>query len=737
MRTIYTRAIDIRSVAEAKFTPSTSGLTAVTGPNGAGKSTLTTAIPLLAGWGQTPPGTGNLAAIIRDGAKTGTVEWAFEIGGVEYVVSRTFRRTKAGASTARATLTIDGSDKTTTGLKPGDITAEITRITGMRPDTWLSTSLIAQSDVDALMSATPREVRDRIRDILGLRKIASAADAMAAEIRNLDLPEAPDSGTLNTLRERSEVTGSRAEQARQELSAVSSELADARDSLHAAESAAARLRHQIDEAEQSRREHETALLREAAARDAHDKAESAYAQALASTGSGWSGPASEALSLAEEQLHALRYRQARVAELAPVARSSTGDLDALRSALDKATRDKESAAQKFDQAQNDPSYEEARERLSRASSLVGVLESTRAALADDGHCPTCGTVVGHAGDLTARLDAQIATAHAEECSSRELVNEIDSARSVLSAKLSAAQKAVQEASSSLDAAERQAQHVLDARAELEQIGDTSGLDAAIQTMVLVQDTAREVVRSSRELSMATAAALSGVKILDAPSDRDVENARQAYESATAVVQEVTGRAHAAQARAAELEPAAQEAYDEWSLAQQKFDARAVAEKEVAEKSAAATLLKRFTTAYTSEKVGVITDAVNRLLPLTSGEFTDFQLDADFAPTVNYAGAVRSTSDLSGGERSILGLLFRIGVTAAMTGGALTGTIIADEPLAALDSQSRQRVTSMLSGLPVPVVLVSHTSEAAEVASVTANIQRARFGTTEVSMVTAP
>lgn len=736
MRTIYTKAEDIRSVAEATFTPSSTGLTAVTGPNGAGKSTLTTAIPLLAGWGQTPPGTGNLAAIIRDGAKTGTVEWAFEIGGVEYVVTRTFRRTKAGASTARATLTIDGSDKTTTGLKPGDITAEITRITGMRPDTWLSTSLIAQSDVDALMSASPREVRDRIRDILGLRKIDSAADAMSAEIRAIDLPDAPDAATLAMLKSRADDTAARAAQAQVAESEATTALTQSQTSLAEMEQKLATLRAQTDAAESSRSQHSAAIIRRNDAEAALTRALGEYSAALDATGSGWNGAAEEGLELATEQVQTLTYRQSRAAELSVIAESETADIDALRAVLTEATRDKELTDRELATAAGDDFIDANRARASHASSLIGVLEATRSALAGEGTCPTCGTHVGHADDLTARLDSQIADLRADEVEALDLVNQAVAQRNDIRTRVAAAERAVTAASHALAEAERGCQRILDAREELDGLGDVSDLPSRIQIMTAVRDTASEVIRTRKQYDDA-AGAVDRIEIVEPPAAELVEKVQTGYTEWAEKVLTSRDNYHAAAALLREVAPSAQACRTEWEQAQARFDARAEAEKQLGEKSAAATLLKRFTAAYTSEKVGVITDAVNRLLPLTAGEFTDFQLDADFAPTVNYAGASRSTSDLSGGERSVLGLLFRIGVTAAMSGGALTGTIIADEPLAALDSQARQRVTSLLSGLPVPVVLVSHTPEAAEVAAVTANVHRARFGTTEVSMIVAP
>lgn len=734
MRTLYTRATDIRSVAEATLTPAETGLTAVTGANGSGKTTLTTAVPLLAGWGQTPPGTGNLAAIIRDGATSGTVEWAFEIDGTQYVVSRTFRRTKAGAATAKATLLIDGSDKLTTGLKPGDVTDEITRITGMRPDTFLSTSLIAQADVDALMSATPREVRDRVRDILGLRRIASAAEAMANEVRAQELPDAPDKTTVDSLHQRAQVTGARAEDARTLLAEEQARLTEAETTHDAAVATASRINAQVNEAEQSRRAHESALLRDQDARAAAAAADEAYDAALSATGTDWRGSAEEGLSFADEQAQSLRYRLQRHESLSGIAAGDTGGVDAAKKALTVAERAETKAEKDYRTAVDQ--YVPAAGEVKRTESLVEVLTSTREALAGDGHCPTCGTDVGDSDDLTIRIDAQIAEAQSAADAARAELDRIESAGYDLEATARSTAQARHDAEQALSEAERGVQRVLDARAELDEIGDVSGHAEQIDLMDRIAATAREVIRTHGEVERA-AQALSTVTVLDPPDAGDVETARQNYDTTLATVQEIRNALSASSAVCEELTSAAREAHDEWASADQRYTARAEAEKKIAETAAASALLKKFTTAYTAEKVGVITDAVNRLLPLTSGEFTDFRLDEDFAPTVNYAGATRSTSDLSGGERAVLGLLFRIGVTAAMSGGALRGTIIADEPLAALDSEARQRVTSLLSSLPVPVVLVSHTPEAAEAAAVTALVRRSRFGTTEVQMVTTP
>lgn len=128
------------------------------------------------------------------------------------------------------------------------------------------------------------------------------------------------------------------------------------------------------------------------------------------------------------------------------------------------------------------------------------------------------------------------------------------------------------------------------------------------------------------------------------------------------------------------------------------------------------MLDEFTTCFTLEKLGIIADAVNMLLPLSGLQgFERFELDHTFTPRVEVEGVSRRTADLSGGEKATLGMLMRLGIVAAMNGGVLDSTIIADEPLAALDEQARSRVVGILSKLPCPIVIISHTPEAEEVA----------------------
>ena len=165
---------------------------------------------------------------------------------------------------------------------------------------------------------------------------------------------------------------------------------------------------------------------------------------------------------------------------------------------------------------------------------------------------------------------------------------------------------------------------------------------------------------------------------------------------------------------------------------ERADARASALADISTQVHTVKTLRQFATAYTTERVSVIEDAVNALLPGAGTPFSKFYLGASFTPEVEYQGYRRSTKELSGGERAVVGLLFRIGVTAAVNGGTLTGTLTADEPLANLDEETRERVSNILASLPCPVTVISHSPEPVDAAVHTVEFSRDANGHTVVA-----
>lgn len=817
MKTLMTKAVNIRSIADATFTPSTEGLTAVVGPNGAGKSTLTVAVPLLAGWGVTPPGVSKLADVIRDGETTASAEWEFEQGGKVYHVTRRFTINKNGNTTSRGEVTIDGDKSATKGMKVSDISGFISKVTGLDHKAFLNTSLIAQGQVADLVSANPADVRNTLMDIMGVTDARRAADRLNKKVRDHKVPDAPDSETMESLEEGQRNAESEVKTAEAENASATAVLTEKRGAVDTAERALNDLVRKRDEANQARRAIEDRATAARAQQEGYQNRIASTRETLTQTVANIEGLELDASNLDAliEQVDsqrvslesALANRNEVAAKVDPTldgqisaveadetrlqgevesakqshqtALSAVGDAEravesaqanenTLRERIEATTAEVEQVRSKMDGPQTE---------VRRAYDLAETLKSSLQALQGSGECPTCGTHVGNAEELHNKIEDQLASAqeqarHWEE-QVKSIGDEVQAAigrKSSTEAEYNAARAAttqshgeVNRAKDAATAAERgidSAEKVLgECRAYLSNLREkkvesdkaqsvlaTLG-DDPTENLNQVRARANELnqVFRLRESIAADEASLAGVHLPTqeeydalpvAPEESSITDAdttlRTARDELNAASSEA-GRAGSALTNANNNLANASRLLHE---ASEKVRVKREAEEKIAELAAAAKLLTQFTVSYTQEKVTAITHAVNSLLPLSGSEFSEFRLTEDFAPVVTFNGNERPTSDLSGGEQSVLGLLFRIGISAAVTGGVLQSTLVADEPLAALDAEARQRVTTMLAKLPVPVVLISHTPEAEEAAEVTAYIRRARYGTTEVEMVTA-
>jgi DNA repair exonuclease SbcCD ATPase subunit len=72
--------------------------------------------------------------------------------------------------------------------------------------------------------------------------------------------------------------------------------------------------------------------------------------------------------------------------------------------------------------------------------------------------------------------------------------------------------------------------------------------------------------------------------------------------------------------------------------------------------------------------------------------------------------------LSGGEQARAALCFCLGISAQITGGSHTGTIIADEITAAHDDETRHAIVELLRDLGWPLLIVAHSPEIVEIAN---------------------
>lgn len=737
MRTLYTEAKNIRSVGDTvvRFSPADTGITAVTGPNGAGKTTLTTLIPLLAAWGDAKSVAGNLVDILREGAKTGRAVWCFEHAGTEYTVTRTITRTSTGA-TSKVALKINGSVEQTKGMRATEVAAKITDLLGMGPDEFLATSLIAQGEVDNLTSETPAVVRDQIRKTLGLDRAVRAAaklDRAVAPARKA-LPEAPDPATVKRAQAAAIDAAGAEDTARTDMEAAkeSAQAADAARSETAAtlrgvsdrfytwQSAAGSLT-------EARRSLDAATT---AATAAHAAVEPLIAPA-GFTSAPSLDEAGKIYQQGADMLTRIRGLEARK----PTAVGHI-EREQIENAVSDARSDLEAARSALESAPDAGPY---REAAAAASAKASDLESSAALLDGHGDCPTCGT---HLNDPT----GLVASLRSQAVQQRALATEQSSQATTAVQATTQAQQAVRTAEAALATAERD---MTDADASDEKYTAWSAQYAEacagvtpdiLQVQVDAIRALGEALSAAQVADQQVARAQARVDEVAAAAGADGAELTAEFEAATAADSKAQEVAQAAAGQVSATTATHTAALGEWQRLTASVEqlTAAVAQRETAEKAIGATLaaantLRDFAEAYTAEKIAVIEGAVNALIVGMPGAamFTAFRLGGEFRPEVEVDGAWRATHELSGGERAVVGLLLRVGVVAAISGGTLDTTLTADEPLANLDEKVRGQVVSLLSQLPCPVTVISHTDEPVSAAALHVEVARAVDGTTRL------
>ncbi|WP_298667542.1 SMC family ATPase [uncultured Methanofollis sp.] len=176
------------------------GITGIVGNNGAGKSTITDAV-LFALYGVQGGVDGEyVVSSFADPKEKCEVRLEFSVGGEEYVVHRTFRKT--GSSTQHtASLFMDGGEK---HLADGvsAVAAEVRRVLGMGPQDFRSTVFAAQKDLLALLDERPAARREWFMKALGIDYLKDEGQAaLKEEIESVEADIGRAGGALSILDE--------------------------------------------------------------------------------------------------------------------------------------------------------------------------------------------------------------------------------------------------------------------------------------------------------------------------------------------------------------------------------------------------------------------------------------------------------------------------------------------------------------------------------------------------------
>lgn len=146
------------------------GVTVIYGHNGAGKSSIIDAIKFALFGDQNR---GNIADLIRRGAKELEVDLDFDIGPDKYRITRIMSMGKSGINKRDATLTRNSSVLSTTVNSVNDTVGGILDID---KSAFLNSVFVEQGEIDSLISKTSSEREKTFSRILGLDLLGKYAD---------------------------------------------------------------------------------------------------------------------------------------------------------------------------------------------------------------------------------------------------------------------------------------------------------------------------------------------------------------------------------------------------------------------------------------------------------------------------------------------------------------------------------------------------------------------------------
>jgi DNA repair exonuclease SbcCD ATPase subunit len=159
------------------------GITGIVGNNGAGKSTIVEAVVFALYGLQGGSGGAYIVSSFAGKKERCEVRLDFSVGGVEYAVTRTYRRTETSTQ-HDAALFMEGAH-----LAEGvsDVALQVRRVLGMGPEDFRHTVFAAQKDLLSLLDRQPGKRKEWFMRVLGIDHLRD--EGLAALKERLDLVE--------------------------------------------------------------------------------------------------------------------------------------------------------------------------------------------------------------------------------------------------------------------------------------------------------------------------------------------------------------------------------------------------------------------------------------------------------------------------------------------------------------------------------------------------------------------
>ncbi len=185
------REVELRNIlshesTRVEFTP---GINVIVGPNGSGKSSIIDSILLAMLGGCTASREvvrADLDEVLKVGVQTGYVKVKFEIGGSVYIVERVISRDSGKAVSTLKLGRLEGSTYKLLASGREQVCKWIQSLLGISDPLVLTSTLVArQGYLTEFIEMEPSKRKERVLDLLGLTRLEEAREALANEVKKL------------------------------------------------------------------------------------------------------------------------------------------------------------------------------------------------------------------------------------------------------------------------------------------------------------------------------------------------------------------------------------------------------------------------------------------------------------------------------------------------------------------------------------------------------------------------
>lgn len=740
---------NIRSHENISFSPATSDLTVISGPNGTGKSTIPNSVAW-ALFGTKPEGVSSNATFIRHGVKPGKnvkvrARVTIQVDDSTLVIERRIVSKAGSVECDMWEQKEDGELEHLSGPSVSHTEKAIIQRLRMDEKGFLAAVLVQQKQVDALISAPPRERGKIIERLTGISMLTTALDSARQEYNDLKKSASNSEFDMDSLQDaesRLNVIEKAFNDGQKQLTAAKEEaqkaiqaLSDAQEKLHDATS--------LYDSSEERRKEITSLSSSVAADEKHFieavKERDAAKKLLPKDYS------PEALNEAQDELDTATTAYHSAVTTMKDARKRVESLSNRKIALEEklsnskvnvnSVQDAEARIEKAEQ-KLDNLNEERETAIVSMSGIKSNVQSLKSAITTlEGHggsCPTCLQSVDDVTTATDALRSQINGLREQHTALKSTVEESDNRIakgkklvSTLELALRIIQETenidmeVSELNGSIDDAEKTARtnkpKISKAQSRVDQLKQS---DALYSDYHRIRQRTEKMSRNIDEMNNKLDLLKKDEADADTPSKSEMNALHKKVEKMYAMSSAKT-----------EVKNEILVKMSSWT--EQKHNA----EKEVSDLNAQQ---KRYQTILAATEsaagtVDVITDfranRINNSVPViesyasdllqrfTDGEFVSLSIDEKFKVKVTASnGEEMPVGMLSGGELSAAAIALRIAISLLLNGGSSSGTVILDEVLVSQDAERAENILASIKDVcKGQVILIAHNDIASSVA----------------------